>query len=124
MIALTSFRLIWFFYHLPQDQPVAVEGILDLDGYDLDDHQTVSLDGEWAFFPEQLISDPKDISTNHIDHHLHISEGDNLQEQTTFGTYYLKIKIDEEVDFDHLFSISIPSTNTASALYVNGHLKE
>src|SRR5699024_7057052 len=119
---LTTLRLFWLFYHLPADQPVAEEGILDLQDYDFGVNQTIALDGEWAFFPERLIADPQDIHSNQVDMFTDISA--NIDKPIKFGTYYLKIYIDKEMDFDHLFSMSIPSAHTASALYINGHLKE
>lgn len=124
MIFLTSLRLLWFFYHLPPDQPVAMEGVLDLQDYDLSTDETVTLDGEWAFFPELLLTDRQEIGSNQPSTFSNQSKDNVIDESVKFGTYYLNIKVNEDMELDDLFSISIPSTNTASALYINGHLKE
>lgn len=126
LLFLTSLRLLWYFYfyYSPSEQPVAKEGVLDLQDYDLSDDQILALDGEWSFIPERLIEDPQDLHPNQIDQFINISEQERVDESIKYGTYYLKIYLDQDTDFDHLLSIRIPSTNTASALYINGHLKE
>jgi len=120
---LTILRLIWFFYHAPSEQPMAQDGLLDLRGYDLQDVQTVTLDGEWTFYAERLVEDPQEL---HVleGNHTEMSGGTDQDSSYKFGTYYLKVLIDENTDLTDLFSISIPSTKTASVLFVNGHLKD
>ncbi|MCJ8008825.1 ATP-binding protein [Lederbergia wuyishanensis] len=122
LVSLTSFRLIWLFYHTPSEQPVAQHGLLDLREYDLNDKQTVTLNGEWNFLPEILLENPHQDHSTIEENIINISEGVNPSYR--FGTFYLKVLIDESTDLEQLFSISIPSANTASALYINGHLKD
>ncbi|MFA1818861.1 ATP-binding protein [Virgibacillus oceani] len=122
MLALTGFRLLWLFYHAPTtDQPVAEDGLLDLREHDLNDDQTVTLKGEWAFFPDSLVENTQQLPSNISENIRDISGGAD-EDSHQFGTYYLKILVDEAADADHLFSIRMPSANTASALFVNGHL--
>lgn len=121
---LTGFRLLWLFYHAPSDQPVAQDGLLDLREYDLNDEQTITLNGEWIFLPERLVEDPNQLPSNIEENIIDISEGTNEDSSYRFGTYYLKVLVDETTDLDHLFSISIPSANTASELFINGQLTD
>ncbi|GGA70644.1 hybrid sensor histidine kinase/response regulator [Ornithinibacillus halotolerans] len=124
MISLTGLRLLWFLYHAPSNQPVAKEGILDLRGYDLSNSQTITLNGEWIFLPDELVNDPHQLHSNTEQKIRDITGGTDEKSSHKFGTYYLKVLVDKNTDLDHLFSISIPSANTASALFVNGHLKD
>src|SRR5690625_908689 len=121
MIFLTGLRLIWLFYHVPSEQPIVKDGLLDLRDYDFQKEQPVSLDGEWAFYPEKLVESLDELHPNMESIYTNQSEENSKYK---FGTYHLRILLDENTDIAHLFSISIPSVNTASALFVNGHLKE
>lgn len=123
LAVLTCFRLLWLYYHVPVDQPVTKDGILDLQSYHLNDKETVSIHGEWMFFPERLLENPTQVTGDDKRSIIDLSKGMTKISSVSFGTYYLKILIDEEIGLEHLFSISIPSTSTASALFVNGHLK-
>lgn len=124
LVSLTSFRLVWFFYHAPSEQPVAHEGVLDLREYKLTDEQTVNLDGEWIFLPEELLENSQQIKNSTKENIIPISKSDEQDVSYKFGTYYLKILLNESTDLNELFSVSIPSANTATALFVNGHLKD
>lgn len=124
MLTLISMRLVWLFYHTPAEQPVAENGLLDLTEYNLNDEEAITLDGEWTFYPERLLENPQDIQANIIGNIMDISVSNKESDTVTFGTYYLKVIVNENTDLNDLFSLSIPSVNTASALFVNGHLKE
>lgn len=123
MLTLTSLRLVWLFYHAPAEQPVAEDGLLDLREYDLGDDQTILLDGEWIFYPERLIDDSQELHSSIEGNNIDISAGNDEKTSLKYGTYYLKVMMNDNTDLDDLFSISIPSVNTASALFVNNHLK-
>lgn len=124
IVALTGFRLLWYYYHAPSEQqPLAENGRLDLTQYELTDEETITLNGEWLFLPDVLIDDIGEIDIHVEGYKQDISMGSS-EEEHRFGTYHLKIILAESTDVDHLFSIQMPSTTTASALYVNGHLKE
>lgn len=119
MIFLTTFRLLWLMYHDPPAHPIAQNGVLDLRAHEVDD-QVINLDGEWEFYPERLVS-PLEINSNIEEILRTIPKAANEASTRRFGTYHLKILVNE--NSDDVFSIRIPPTNTASALYINGHLK-
>lgn len=120
---LTAFRLLWLFYHTPTDQPIAEDGVLDLSDYPLHDEQSLTLNGEWIFLPGRLLENSQQLNAS-MEKIPTDFTGGTKSENHTYGTYYLKINLEETTDLDSLFSIRMPSTKTASALYVNGHLKE
>lgn len=124
LLSLTSFRLVWLFYHAPSDQPVAEDGLLDLRGYDLKDDQAITLEGEWKLYPERLIEDARELPSNIEGDPKDISRAADEDSSYPFGTYYLKVLVDETTDLDKLLSIRIPSAKTATKLFVNGHLKD
>ncbi len=121
--ALTAFRLLWLFYHTPSDQPIAEDGVLDLSDYPLHEKQSLTLNGEWIFLPDRLLENPRQFIASMEKIPTDFTRG-TKNNNHTYGTYYLKIILDETTDLDSLLSIQMPSTKTASALYVNGHLIE
>ncbi|MFC5591732.1 ATP-binding protein [Sporosarcina soli] len=114
---LTSLRLLWAVYHAPAEQPLAQNGLMDLRGYDLTEDQTIVLDGEWSFYPDKLV-DPGEIDKTIGNPSQNAKDASHQ-----FGTYHLTILVDEHSVADEVYSIRIPSTSTASALFINGHLK-
>lgn len=119
MILLTIFRLLWLAYHDPPPHPAAQNGLLDLREYNLGDSPVINLDGEWDFYPEQLVS-PQTLNSD-ADGTRKIPKAADETSTRQFGTYHLKIVMNEHSD--EVFSIRVPSTNTASALYINGQFK-
>ncbi|MGY4688527.1 ATP-binding protein [Salibacterium sp. K-3] len=124
MLVLTGLRIAWFMYHIPSEQPAAKGGVLDLRERDLENDPPVSFDGGWIFFPGMLTESPQELPLDSEIHNEHTSMEANEDSSVTFGTYYLKVLVDKTTDSSQSLSISIPSTNTASAMYVNGDLKE
>lgn len=124
-LILTSLRLLWLGYHYPADQPLAHDGILDLRTYELKNDKTITLNGEWSFYPNTFI-DPaatqEDLRNSKRSVLPVPSKGDE-EEDYRFGTYWLRILIDEEQPKGNTYGISIPSAKTASTLFINGKLK-
>ncbi|RKD25891.1 hypothetical protein BEP19_02890 [Ammoniphilus oxalaticus] len=121
IVVLTSFRLLWLNYHTPAEQPFAKNGMLDLRGFTLDE-DSITLDGEWVFYPEQLV-EPNKLNLARDNEIRSIGKNLDKKDGEPFGTYHLKIQLDEASDSDAVYSIQIPSINTATALFVNGNLK-
>ncbi|WP_342666553.1 hypothetical protein [Paenibacillus stellifer] len=53
---LIGLRWTWSELFPVSKQPLAVNGVLDLRGRDLEKSPSFSLDGEWQFYPESLVS--------------------------------------------------------------------
>ncbi|MBG9456866.1 hypothetical protein ABE61_23520 [Lysinibacillus sphaericus] len=128
-IVLTTLRILWLTYFLPSsEQPIAQEGVFDLRDHQLSDKEVLYLDGEWLYYPGLLI-DPLNIDHNKS---LQLSEQATrvipMQEPEAtaerYGTYRLKILLNDNAPKDNRYAIRIPAVSTASALYLNGKLVE
>jgi len=123
---LTGIRLFWIAsFHNP-DQPHAVHGQLDLRNWEDWDSRTLTLDGEWEFYPHTwLIGGERGAAPGQPDW-IQVPGGwnDSLQpgSSTPYGyaTYRLRILVSPEQERN--YSIRIPSVRSSSALYVNGRL--
>lgn len=123
---LIGARLFWIamFYHA--DQPHAVNGRLDLRGWDAEGGQTIKLDGEWEFYPHAMLADQPGVPPGVEPHILSVPGkwNDSMQpEESTpygYGSYRLQILVNPEDEYT--YTIRIPSVRSSSALYVNGRL--
>lgn len=124
-IFLTTLRLLWVAYHYPPKQPLAHDGVLDLQDYDLSNDQTITLNGEWAFIPNTFIS--PDLTNGNVSNMektlLRVPFEGEKNVTYQFGTYRLRILLDGNQGDVRTFGIRLPSAKTASALFINGRLK-
>lgn len=103
-------------------QPKAVKGIMDLRNWD-SDHFAVALDGEWEFYPNQLIhsgfsSDKFTQAPKFI-----IVPGtwnNSYGSRFGFATYRLSILLPDKDKLPYVFKLS--EMGTAYSMFVNGHL--
>lgn len=125
-LLLTSFRLLWINKFNYTDQPEVKNGEIDLRDWNFSDGRSVTLAGEWTFYPytllekgqlnnheinEQFIKVPSDWSyTLNEDH----------KNPYGYGSYHIRIHVKPEKN--KTFSVRIPSVRSASALYANGFL--
>ncbi|MFD2706962.1 ATP-binding protein [Salibacterium lacus] len=123
MLVLTGFRLLWAEYHIPSEKPAVEKGVLDLREYNVKSESPVSFEGGWVFFPGTLAQNPQELPFDAGTHSDNTAKESSEDSSTKFGTYHLKILIDKTIDSEQSFSLSIPSTDTASSLFVNGDLK-
>lgn len=123
-ITLIGFRLSWV--HLSTDtlEQEIINGELDLRDWDFTDEGSVTLIGEWKFYPYQLLKEAPSYSEE-MDAQTIEVPGDwsqNLNEKDEspygYGSYQLRIYIDPAEA--RSFSMRIPSVRSASALYANG----
>ncbi|MGE7691643.1 ATP-binding protein [Lysinibacillus sp. NPDC097214] len=128
-IVLTTLRLLWLAYFLPSsEQSIAQEGVFDLREHQLSDKEVLNLDGEWLYYPGLLI-DP--INTDHNKSLQSFEQAtrvipmqDHEATAERYGTYRLKILLNDNAPKDNRYAVEIPSVSTASALYINGKLVE
>ncbi|WP_044478000.1 ATP-binding protein [Paenibacillus antibioticophila] len=129
VIAISGIRLAWLGFHHTVDYPQASGGILDLRGLSLPPNHTIPLEGEWEFYPDELIvpaSDPGEETA--------VSRGNTYipvpgawqknfpkehQGSYYFGTYRLRIFMDEETAAS-TYLLRTGDIKRASAVYVNG----
>lgn len=126
LLVLTSFRVGWLFYHSPPDHPKAEKGVIDLSEWVFTDRQTITLDGEWEFYPGQFLeSASENDSKNKSMEYLYIPSDwlDTVSEEGTpygYGTYRLKVLLPNSEQ--HSYGIRIKDVSTAARVYINDAL--
>ncbi|NRR03928.1 response regulator [Brevibacillus sp. RS1.1] len=130
LLVVTAVRLLWMSFLTTFDyaeKPVAVQGVLDLRGWEFSEYQTLRLDGEWEFFPSQFIEGnglkkPEGQTylqvPNKWDEAFVHEQG--VSDSFHFGTYRLRILLDPEQE--HTLGFRINELRTASTVYANGKL--
>jgi len=131
IVVLTSVRLGWIALQATPDHPPAVRGVMDLRGWKFDSSRPIRLDGEWEWYPSQLIvSDPDqeraaaspanttEASFIQVPGNWHTSLPG--QSNIGYGTYRLRILVDPNRDLT--LAIRPMEIATSSAIYVNGRL--
>jgi len=123
---ITGFRLSWHQFLEVFDvseQPSLTNGILDLRGQEWSSYKTYRLDGEWEFYPESLVingnNEKKQFITVPSDWKYAFQQDDEREKSVTYGTYKLKILLDDK---EQNFSIRINRIENASAIYANDKL--
>ncbi|MBP1994204.1 hybrid sensor histidine kinase/response regulator [Paenibacillus eucommiae] len=128
IIILTGSRILWLVSFQNTDHLNAVNGQLDLRDWNAGEGRTVTLDGQWEFYPhewlinnenskEPLVGNPQLIQVPGS-WNAFLQPGDNTP--YGYGSYRLRILVSPENDLN--YSIRIPSVRSSSALYVNGRL--
>ncbi|MGG1114173.1 hybrid sensor histidine kinase/response regulator [Halalkalibacterium halodurans] len=125
---LTCARIVWISTFISSEQPYVVGGELDLRGLELSTEQTITLDGEWAFYPSTWLIDKNNLNNVSPPNALSIEVPGGWKHVLSpekevpygYGSYQLKIFVDPEDNMT--YSIRVPSVRSASALYVDGRL--
>ncbi|WP_238403153.1 ATP-binding protein [Paenibacillus mesophilus] len=97
---LFGLRLAWSEAFPTWNHPRAVGGVLDLRGLDLEKSPTFFMDGEWRFYPEQLLTSQDIPSKENRFRHIQVPGdwGSVLNQDSDssygYGTYRLRILID------------------------------
>ncbi|CAH1206710.1 Sensor histidine kinase RcsC [Paenibacillus plantiphilus] len=130
LILITALRLVWIEWQKTPPQPHAVQGQLDVRDWNFDSNRSVSLKGQWEFYPHELImkedagSSPaaSRAAAGFIDvpqswgKALSPSDGSPIG----YGSYRLFIKVNP--DERRHYSIRVANIPSASALFVDGKL--
>lgn len=128
LIALTSLRVFWLIINKTPEHPAASHGVLDLRDWDFEHNPTITLDGEWEFYPNAFIlpakiGDPASESLKTMiqvpgDWSSYVSPDSGSP--FGYGTYRLRILIGEPIDQPYGFLIG--NIQASSRLYLNGKL--
>lgn len=123
LLGLTSFRIGWINYHEIPEHPHAVKGEVDLSGWEFTDKQTITLDGEWEFYPNEFV-DPKS-SIEKAKQYITVPGNweDGLHSTDSivtygYGTYRLAITLPP--DSNEVYGLRALKATTASRIFVNG----
>ncbi|RRJ66981.1 response regulator [Paenibacillus oralis] len=133
LAAINGIRLVWLSFHHTIEQPVAAEnGILDLRGWELPPDHSITLNGEWEFYPNQRLKSAPD-SEPAPEPPSSAKPGkvvvpvpaawdkyfpDDHPGSYTYGTYRLRIFLDKPAS--QTLALRIAEITRASAVYVNG----
>ena len=123
LLGLTFLRFGWINYYEIPEHPHAVKGQVDLSDWTFKDNETITLDGEWAFYPNEFLDPQSPIETSK----QYITVPGNWEENldatesiSTFGygTYRLKLKLPP--DSREVYGLRMVKGTTASRIFVNG----
>jgi two-component system, sensor histidine kinase ChiS len=123
---ITSIRVIWLHFNQTPPHPEANNGMIDLRKWNFSSKDTITLDGEWHYYPNKLIEPRVDKSTIvRAQTYKSIPEDENklyfglkAAPLYQYGTYRLKILLPESEKDE--YALRLPSIQTASKIYVNG----
>ena len=124
IVVLSFFRVQWMnlFNH---SKAVIESGQLDLTYWDDERNEIISLDGEWEFYPNQLLMDEKGSDINEYEM-ITVPGGWNeyidKDKSTPFGYGSYRLLIQTNPYIDRHLSLNISSIRSASEIYINGHL--
>lgn len=126
VLILTGSRILWLDLLNNTNQPYAVKGQIDLREWDFNDNHSITLDGEWEFYPYTwLINEKQPIkgARNNLSY-IHVPNGwdSSLQkgEVTPYGYGSYRLKILVNPSDNSTYSIRVPSVRSSSEIYVNG----
>ncbi|MDF2718129.1 MAG: response regulator, partial [Paenibacillus sp.] len=128
-LLLTGIRIVWIALQAIPDHPIAVQGRLDLRGWDFASQKPITLDGEWEFYPNTLLMPHNGVvpdsgakgSFIQVPGEWNSALSPSAPTAYGFGTYRLRIALDQAPG--QTFGIRITDLPTSSALYVNGKLR-
>ncbi|TNJ67780.1 response regulator [Paenibacillus hemerocallicola] len=120
---LTSLRLVWMAIQATPDHPHASRGVLDLREWNFEGNRSITLNGEWEFYPEQLVPNNERGPTSSSEPAYIQVPSDwrtSMPGQTPYGygTYRLRIMVSGNLEQPYGFWVQ--KISAASAMYVNG----
>src|SRR5690625_1159432 len=126
VLALISFRLLWIHMYDGETEQIITDGELDLRDWDFSNKESITLTGEWDFYPHLLLEEPLKEEIEQESESIEVPSdwsqklNPNNYSPYGYGSYHLRIYVDPDEDIS--FSMRIPSVRSASALYANGLL--
>lgn len=126
LTVLTVFRLTWFQLFAAAEHPHAVKGVLDLRNWDQLSQHTVSLEGEWEFYPHFFYQPEQKNSRLPAENKETIQVPGNWnfsnEKVSTYGygTYRLRILTDPSKE--EFYALHFPEIHSSAAIFINGEL--
>ncbi len=109
------------------EYPQAIQGVLDMRGWDFEKSRAISLNGEWEFYPSAFISheDAAQLSAAapryvQVPGNWHSAFPEGTKSSYGYGTYRLRILVDSSVDQPYAFWIR--DVQASSAVEINGQM--
>jgi len=122
---LLGLRWLWSDIFYEPEHPPVVQGTLDLRGWDFENSRSIALDGEWAFYPEALVT--RETADRQPDSALRYVQvpGDwrdampgEPDDSYGYGTYRLRILVDPVPD--RQFGFWMEEIEASSRVEING----
>lgn len=128
VIFLVTVRTTWYSLLAKPNHSGAIQGVLDLRDYDFTSDRVLTLNGEWEFYPHQLLFPDDMAGSNRRESRTFIQVPGNwaatLNPETNskigYGTYRLRILVTP--DSQRAYSIKLSYVVSSSALFVNGRM--
>lgn len=121
-LCITSIRIVWMNMNKPPESVIAEDGQVDLSSWEFSNNKTISLEGEWGFFPNEFVN-PESSSTHTYTTSIYGEEQDpfatNQIVDEGYASYELEIITPEE---SQQYGIRFNEINTAAKVFVNGDL--
>ncbi|PWA09443.1 hypothetical protein DCC39_13165 [Pueribacillus theae] len=123
---LTVFRFVWLNLYTTPNHPHANQGVLDLRNWEQISDSSITLDGEWEFYPNTLLmqrnADPlfPEKGSEFIQVPGNWDFADEASSTYGFGSYRLRILVDQEKG--KTYGIRLPNISSSSEVYVNREL--
>lgn len=128
IVAITTGRLVWLEAFQSSTQPFVSQGVLDLRQEDVLSERTITLDGEWEFYPGTWIFSDDTKQEHSLDtvHYAQVpgnwSKLLQPEQPSPFGYGSYRMRILLHPEDTNTYSIHVPSVRTASQLFANGRL--
>ncbi|WP_374706824.1 ATP-binding protein [Bacillus sp. J14TS2] len=128
IILLVGARMLWTDSFHDQQHSTIKKGQLDLRDWHGEEDGILLLDGEWEFYPSELLMDDEqslNVSKNsqqfiQVPGRWNRDLDDKKSTPYGFGSYRLRVHVDSEKNYN--YSIRVPSVRSSSEVYVNGRL--
>ncbi|MBB4824885.1 signal transduction histidine kinase [Sporosarcina luteola] len=124
ILCILVLRIGWFFYFNSPEHRTAVSGIADFRQEPLREDNTVSLNGEWQFYPSEFIMEtPSQVTeAQYIQVPMNWRAALDPADQTArgYGSYRLAILLPEQEET--IYGIQLNGFDAFASIYVNGKL--
>ncbi|GGG85254.1 ATP-binding protein [Paenibacillus radicis (ex Gao et al. 2016)] len=121
---LLGLRLLWFDIFRVPPHPHASQGVIDLRGWDFNNSPTITLNGQWEFYPEAFHSSKDRPKAGEQPAYVQVpgdwssAMPDNRKSSFGYGTYHLRILVDPVKEID--FAFWLQEIQASSLVEING----
>ncbi|MGM8365389.1 ATP-binding protein [Virgibacillus sp. W0181] len=123
LVVIITIRVTWMNFLTTLEYPNApraTQGVLDLREWKFNDKQTLSLNGEWEFYPDHFLSFNDQIKETpfYLDTPMEWNIAFDNRDSFSHGTYRLQILLNDENLQE--FALKINKLHNASTIFING----
>ncbi|QTD43186.1 ATP-binding protein [Sporosarcina sp. Te-1] len=124
VLCILALRIGWFLYFNSPEHQTAANGIADFRQEPLREDKTVSLNGEWRFYPSEFImetpSQEKGVQYIQVPMNWRAALDPADQTAVGYGSYRLTILLPEQEET--IYGIQLNGFDAFASIYVNGKL--